>query len=132
MGNHDHFDAIIKLLSVSVSDNINDTNNKRLVQADLCKYITIIIKNSNGDHSRYIPCLKLISTLSDSDPQIADKFMETYVHTNLLNCIRKSLNLYKKNQSLITDPSKVPMEIQRMKYLTFAAEIHTLGSLLQA
>lgn len=47
MPNNDHYDSIIKLLSVSVSDEKNNENAIRFVEKDLCKYIIKIIKNSS-------------------------------------------------------------------------------------
>lgn len=132
MGDHDHYDAIIQLISVSVTDEEDDENVQRLLDQDLCKYITIIIKNSTWIHRRYLPCLNLITTLASANNNVADRFMDTYIQTNLLNHIRKSLNVYKKTQSLVDEHSKVSAEQQKLKYQTFAAEIVTLGALLKS
>ena len=111
MGNHDHFDAIIQLISVSVSEDKDDENVQRMLDSDIYKKITTIMKNSSWIHNRYIPCLLLITTLANASPKVADQFMDTYVHTNLINQIKKSLGIYKKNQSLFDESTKETMEI---------------------
>jgi len=116
MGNHDHYDAIISLLSVSITDEEEDENVKRILDKGLTKYITIIIKNSSWAHDRYIPCLNLISNLANASAVAANQFMDTYVHTNLINQIRKSLLIYKKHQSLFDETSKETVEQQLLKY----------------
>ena len=84
MGNHDHYDSIIQLLSVSVTEDPEDENVKKFLEKDLTKYIVLVIKNSSWFHDRYIPCLNLISSLSNASPLCADKFMDNYVQTNLI------------------------------------------------
>jgi len=116
MGNHDHFDAIIKLLSVSITDDEEDENVQRMLDKDLPKYFAIIIKNSSWVHDRYIPCLTLIANLSNASSIAANMFMDIYVHSNLINQIKKSLNIYKKHQSLFESNSKETVAQQMIKY----------------
>jgi len=116
MGNHDHYDAIISLLSVSVTDDEDDENVQRILDKDLVKYIAIIIKNSSWVHDRYIPCLNLISNLANANSIAANLFMEMYVHSNLISNIKRSLNMYKKNQSLFDENSKETVEQYLLKY----------------
>lgn len=49
-----------------------------------------------------------------------------------MNQIRKRYSVYKKNHSLVEDTKAVPVLDQMYMYETFAAEITTLGSLLNA
>jgi hypothetical protein len=63
MGNHDHFDAIIRLLAVSVHD---EDNVRKVIEKELPRYITIIIKSTSWGHDRYIPCLELIARLANA------------------------------------------------------------------
>lgn len=82
MGNHDHYDAIIKLIAISVKD--NQENVDLLIQKNLAVYITKIIKQTSWDHDRYIPCLELVERLSRSKREAADIFVENHFHTLLL------------------------------------------------
>lgn len=82
MGNHDHYDAIIKLMAISVKD--NPVNVDLLIEKNLAIYITKIIKQTSWDHDRYIPCLKLIERLSRGKSEAADIFVENHFHTLLL------------------------------------------------
>jgi hypothetical protein len=74
MGNHDHYDAIIKLLAISVKDNA--TNVDLVISKNLAVYITKIIKQCSWEHNRYIPCLKLIERLSRAKKEAADLFVD--------------------------------------------------------
>ena len=58
--------------------------------------------------------------------------MDVFVHTNLITQIRKSLTIYKKYNSLFDQGSKETVEMQMLKYQTLAAEITTLGGLMNA
>jgi len=108
MGNDDHFDAIISLVSVSVKD--NEDNVDKVLEKELTPYITKIIQNSNWEHDRYIPCLNLIARLSNSREELAELFMNSLVHKILLDQIKKSLKNYKKFNSLFDENSKETVE----------------------
>jgi GGDEF domain-containing protein len=117
MGNHDHYDAIIKLLAISVKD--NPENVDLLIQKNLAVYITKIIKQTSWDHDRYIPCLKLVERLSREKPEAADLFVENHFHTVLLEKkIGRQLLQYKKGKSLYDDKNKgkESLERQMMKF----------------
>jgi len=101
---------------VSVTDDEDDENVQRILDKDLVKYIAIIIKNSSWVHDRYIPCLNLISNLANANSIAANLFMEMYVHSNLISNIKRSLNMYKKNQSLFDENSKETVEQYLLKY----------------
>ena len=58
--------------------------------------------------------------------------MDVFVHSNLISQIRKSLVIYKKYNSLFDPHSKETVEQQMLKYQTLAAEITTLGGLMNA
>lgn len=101
---------------MSVTDDEDDENVQRILDKDLVKYIAIIIKNSSWVHDRYIPCLNLISNLANANSIAANLFMEMYVHSNLISNIKRSLNMYKKNQSLFDENSKETVEQYLLKY----------------
>lgn len=63
MGNDDHYDAIICLVSASVKNNIDNVD--KVEEKDLAPYITKIIQSSSWEHDRYIPCLELIAELTN-------------------------------------------------------------------
>lgn len=130
MGNDDHYDIIISLISLSVKD--NPENVQKFKQKDLHMPITVVIKNSSWIHDRYIPCLHLIARVSDADEEAATQFMEAFVHTNLLNQIKKSMTIIKKLDGLFEENSKETYQQQKVKYQTLAAEITTLGGLLKS
>lgn len=136
MGNHDHYDAVVSLLSISVTADENsaaaDENVEKVLDKDIIPYITQIIKASSRDHKRYIPCLTLIARLSNAESKAANLFMDSLVHTILIEQITRSLNIYKKNNSLFDESSQETVEQQMLKYQTLAAEIRCLGGLLQA
>ena len=129
MGNHDHFDSIIQLLAVSVHD---EKNVQRVLEKELTRFITIIIKSTSWVHDRYIPCLHLIARLANASAPAAGAFMDVFVHSNLIGQIRKSLVIYKKYNSLFDPHTKETVEQQMLKYQTLAAEITTLGGLMNA
>lgn len=131
MDNHEHFDAIIALISVSVKNNQSNAE-LLLSKKDMIKNITNVIKNSKWFHDRYIPCLHLIGRLSDASTEAANEFMIATVSSSLISQIRGSLTIYKKNKSLFDESSKETVEQKMLKYHTLAAEITTLGGLLQA
>ena len=61
-------------------------------------------------HIRYIPCLTLIARLSNARPEAASSFMDVFVHNNLTTQIRKSLVVYRKNNTLIENYNKEPID----------------------
>jgi len=67
-----HFDAIIKLLSVSVTNEEGDENVEIVLEVGLIPYIVTIIQNSDWSHVRYIPCLNLIANLANSSSEAAN------------------------------------------------------------
>lgn len=87
MGNHDHFDAVVSLIATSVKD--NDENVAQLTERDkgpdsILANIIKVVKVSNWDHKRYIPCLKLIARLAVASSAAADMFVSKLVHTLLI------------------------------------------------
>ena len=128
MGNDEHYDSIISLLSVSVQD--NDTNVELVKEKELLPLITQIIKQSTLENERYIPTLKLIACLANADYEIADYFVQNLVQNIVLSQIKKSMKIYKKLNSLFDENSKDTVEQQRRKYQSLSAEITTLGGLL--
>lgn len=87
MGNHDHFDAVVSLIATSVKD--NEENVQLLTDKDrgsegILENIIKVVKVSNWDHKRYIPCLKLISRLAVASSSAADLFVSKLVHTLLI------------------------------------------------
>lgn len=97
---------------------------------DFNPFITEMFKNTQEYHARYIPLLDLISGLANTDDDLANLFINDGVHDRLLKTIGRSLNLYQKNRSLF-DENSPETELQKMmKYKIFAAEIKTLGGLL--
>jgi len=58
----------------------------------------------------------LISNLANANSIAANLFMEMYVHSNLISNIKRSLNMYKKNQSLFDENSKETVEQYLLKY----------------
>jgi hypothetical protein len=74
----------------------------------------------------------LIARLANASKPAAVTFMSFFVHTNLITQIRKSLIIYKKYNSLFDQGSKETVEMQMLKYQTLAAEITTLGGLMNA
>ena len=94
------------MLAVSVKC---EENIQKVIDKELPRYITIIIKSTSWIHDRYIPCLTLIARLSNARPEAASCFMDVYVHTNLISQIRKSLLIYRKNNSLIENYNKEPI-----------------------
>jgi len=89
LGNDPHYDAVVKLLSVSVEE--NETNINLVVEKQLIDEIAAIIGYSNWEHDRYIPCLKLIGILSNHNDRAADMFMDEKIHVNLLKLIKESM-----------------------------------------
>ena len=71
-GDHEHYDAIVAMLSVSVTDEEGDPNVELVLEKDLIPYIAEIFQGSDWNHQRYIPCLKLIANLSNSSSDCAD------------------------------------------------------------
>jgi len=71
--NDKHFDSVIKLLAASVTDEEGDENVEKIKNnPDLMENIAKIIKHSNWQHNRYIPCLNLIAKLANSESECAD------------------------------------------------------------
>jgi len=116
------------LLSASVLE--NEVNINKVLDKQLIPYIVKIMKSSSWERDRYIPSLKLIARIANGKPEASDQFMDSYVHTILLDQIRKSLTIYKKNNSLFEDHSPDAIEQQMLKYQTLANEIIALGGLL--
>jgi hypothetical protein len=108
-GNHEHYDAIIKLISVSITEEEGDPHVAKLLHQQLYKQITIIIKNSTYQHDRYLPCLQLIQKLSKSSKEAADRFMEMFLHTNLIANVKRSLSLYRNYKSFNEHNEKLTM-----------------------
>lgn len=131
MEDNEHYDSIIKLLSVSVTTEEDDANVERIIELDLIPYIVTIIQNSDWTNVRYIPCLNLIANLSNSSSDAATKFMEAKVYIHLLSEIKKSMQLYKVLLSLFDEDSVETIQEALTKYKTLAAQIKTLGGLLQ-
>lgn len=104
MGNHEHYDSIMNLIAVSIKD--DDDNIEMVIDQGMTKQICMIMSQSTWDHDRYIPCLDLIACLANSSTQAADDFMQNLMHQNLLNQIKKSITIYKKNNSLFDEHSK--------------------------
>jgi len=145
MGNDDLFDAIISLIATSVKDDEENVSliteryrsdraerDKGQEQNEFIANTIKVIKSSNWDHKRYIPCLKLIARLANVSQEAADIFVSSLVHTLLIEQITKSLNIYKKNNSLFDESSQETVEQQMLKYETLAAEITCLGGLLNS
>lgn len=136
MGNHDHFDAVVSLIATSVKDdeeNVSQiTDRDKGPENEVIANIIKVIKASNWDHKRYIPCLKLIAHLAKASQGAADVFVSKLVHTLLIEQITKSLNIYKKNNSLFDESSQETVKQQMLKYETLAAEITCLGRLLNS
>lgn len=128
MGNDEHYDSIIALLSNSVQG--NPTNVQKVLDKKLIPHITLVIQNSNWEHDRYIPCLKLIAALANAETEAANEFMDAVVQNNLIKRIDESLAIYKNNKTLFDENSQETVEQQMLKYQTFAAEVKTLGGLL--
>jgi len=77
MGNDDHYDAVLMLMSTAVHDDEGDEGVKRVLDSeDMCKKIAKIIIKSSWEHDRYIPCLNLIANLSNSDANAATEFVD--------------------------------------------------------
>ena len=62
----------------------------------------------------------------------ANKFIDKFVHNNIMKNIRYSIHIYKKNNDLKDEDSKDTEEKVKQKYLTLAAEIDCLGGMLEA
>ena len=92
-------------MSVHDEDNV-----RKVIEKELPRYITIIIKSSSWTHDRYIPCLNLIARLANASVDAAAIFMDVFVHTNLITQIRKSLIIYKKYNNLFDQQSKETVE----------------------
>lgn len=130
MENDPHYDSIICLLAVSVD---NDRDNVDLcLEKELTPFITQIVTESDWKDQRYIPVLELIAALANEEVQLADNFADDLVHVALLGNIAKDMKKYKKHQSLFDDSSTETEEQKMLKYRTLAAEITTIGGLLQS
>lgn len=87
MGNHGHFDAVVSLIATSVKDEENVsqiTDREKGPDNEFVADIIKVIKASNWDHKRYIPCLKLIAHLANASEGAADIFVSKLVHTLLI------------------------------------------------
>jgi hypothetical protein len=106
MGNDDHYDAVLMLLSTSVHDKEGDEGVRRVREIEaMCGWIADIIKYSSWEHDRYIPCLNLIANLSNSSAEAATDFVDRALHGDLLGAIAKSMKKYKVSQSLFDENS---------------------------
>ena len=61
-------------MSVHDEDNV-----RKVIEKELPRYITIIIKSSSWTHDRYIPCLNLIARLANASVDAAAIFMDVFV-----------------------------------------------------
>jgi len=77
VGNNQHYDEVIKLLSVSVTD---DDNIEQFQDQDLVPHIVLIALKTNSKHDRYIPVLEIIAGLSNAEEEVADTFIDENIH----------------------------------------------------
>ena len=89
---------------------------------------------STSDNARYIPILQALARLANQDSEIADFFIDQKCHTALIKQIKNSMKVYFKNDqySLFGEDSTESIQVRRGKYESLAAEVITLGGLLQA
>lgn len=89
---------------------------------------------STADNARYIPILEAVASLANLDSEIADYFIEQKCHNALIKQIKGSMKIYFKNDqfTLFGEDSTEPFSVRKNKYMALAAEIVTLGGLLQA
>lgn len=126
--NHDHFDAVIKLLSISITDEEDDEGVERIDgNPKILPAIVTIFENSNWEHDRYIPILNVIAKCSNSNEDCADKFVEAKVHESLIGLIDEKLDVYfsddpdKSPHGLFTDDSVETVLQQLQIHQTMAA-----------
>ena len=72
-GDHKHFDAIIKLIAVSVRNNME--NAALLLDKHLAGHIVKIAICSDKEHRRYIPVLNIVADMANVEDHAADFFM---------------------------------------------------------
>jgi hypothetical protein len=86
----------------------NDENVELAKDTELIEPIVVILKNSNQDHDRYIPVLKLVACLANADDEIADEFIDMGVQNLIMKPIKTCMKLYEKNNylSLFDENSK--------------------------
>ena len=76
--------------------------------------------------------MRIVQHIALNSETAANKFIDKFVHSNLIKNIRYAMHIYKKNNDLKDEESKDTEEKLKLKYLTLAAEIDCLGGLLEA
>lgn len=148
IGDDDHFDAVIKLVAVSVRNHLD--NVEFLLDKRLAQYIVKIATYSDMKHRRYIPTLNIIADMSNQSPRAADFFMagleasdpssggsadrgKGELHEILTRRIMRRLEKLKDKEQ-VKDWLKGLGDEANAKWLEFCktlqAEIVTLGGLL--
>ena len=124
---------MIKLLSVSVTENPDDENVEIIVDSGtMLAQIATVFKHSQPHHERYIPCLNLIANISNANSTAANKFIERGADGLLLKQITQSLQVYKIEKRLFREGDMVSIQDQIKASQSLAAQITTLGGLLQS
>ena len=89
---HEHYDAVVSLVQVSVKD---EKCIEKVMEKGLNDEIVLILKYSDWTKVRYIPCLDMVAAMANAEEEAANEFMKANVHQDLLKEIGKSLKTYK-------------------------------------
>ena len=99
---HEYYDALVGLLSASVRG--DDDNVETFRAKGLHHLVTDIFKESNPAQSRYLDLLTMITSvcLGRAKENLANFFVDKYVHRNLIKELKKTYFVYKKTNELST------------------------------